>query len=573
MKKFLSYIYKRICELSLKPDKTSYIWARRAPSALACIVLWTIWFLRHFSFYQAVKTIYRELGIRFKFGYVENASGRPDVPPMLGELYFLFFTVLFSVTHYLGINNIFLTALAYYFVFESSLWIIYYTVFRRFFEVGYTIYHQLEYILTIALLIPAQALCFARIYSMSVRDVFVSLLGAAEEDTPVILVIFGFFLGAIIIGIIISTFPTENIKKGIKKAKMLIVGCGDVVKSRLYPALVNSEYAITTVGYDIKGKENILPNCEQLESIDEIKTTVAKKADAGSIVWVETPPASHAEYAKLCINNKAGLVVVEKPIAVSAQDLSVFEELTASRQSRKKMFFLSYYVLEKALPLNYLVSIKNKNSKKVNFYKKYLETTSEALTVDWNDFLGELRSVSITVNEGKDTRDWVRDEAQGGQLFETFFHNIMIATLFCGPAAAIDNDGKVVELWKNVEFKNADYTKEVHEISLKANSGAVGIDLVMRKNAEARSRTAEFIFENGEITADFDAKTATISFTHLKAKCTVGFKDEYIQNYSTLVDMVGRVYSGEALAEEVDGFEHQLPTLRWLHTLRGANKQ
>ena len=567
MKKTFNWIIKKLYDVSTKPEKSSYIWARRTRSVLATVALWAVWAARLFSAYQWVKAIYRWLGIVFKFGYVENDSGRPDIPPKLGEIYFCLFTILFSVTHHFNIKAPILTYLSYYYIFESSLWVIYYTVFRRFFELGYTIYHRLEYILTIAIIIPTQALCFARVYSISFKDTFASLLGASNDLTPPILIIFGFFLSAIVIGIIISTFPTENIKKGIKKAKMIVIGCGDVVKSRLYPSLKNSDYSVTVSSYDIT-KNNEIPCCTTLRDTEAIKKECSKSINVNSIVWVETLADTHLEYAAHAIKSGAGMVVVEKPIASSIEDIEAFECMASNPAKRKKLFFLSYYILEKALPLTYIANIGKKDEVRTKFYKKYLDISGEPLVMCWKEFLGTLKSVKIHILEGDDNREWVCGKKFGGHLFETFLHNLLIAIQFCGPAVKYNKvNGKIEEIWKNIDFKNADYTKKAHEISLKAEVQNAKIDLLMIKNSSHKKRTAQLLFENGEIVADFDTKTVQINFTHLKTKSTIRVKDEFSKNYSVLVDMVGRVYSKEALPEEVDGFKNQIDILRWLNEL------
>lgn len=575
--KVLEWVKKRMLDVSTKPDITSYNWARRTPSLLARIILFVVWALRLVSIYQWVKAVYRWLGMRFKFGYSENASGRPDVPPMLGEVYFLIYTALFSIAHHFRIDHPFFRYAAMYFIFESSLWIIYYTVFRRFFELGYTIYHQLEYILTIALLIPTQALCFARIYSMSFREAIGTLLGGGGDETPLIIVVFGFFLGAIVIGMIISTFPTENIKKSLKKAKMHVIGCGDVVKSRLQPALAESEYTVSIKGYDISEGNGLLPNYEAADE-GKIKEDLDKDLTSNSIVWIETPPDSHAEYAEHCLKKGDGMVVLEKPIAVQEEHIKRIEKLARSPFRRRRIFFLSYYVLEKALPLTYLASIAKGDERRFKFYKKYLDVSNSSLVNGWHSYLGELKSVQVDISEGKDSREWLEDNRLGGHRFETFFHNVMIAQQFCSP----------VDGWTDVEFSDADYSKEIFEISLTALACAaepkseklkedggglkgeqVKISLNMRKNAPIRNRTARLCFENGEIDADFDKKTAEIEFYQLQSKCTVSVKPEYDGKYSTMVDMVGRVYSSEAEAQEVDGFENQITALYWLGKLNG----
>ena len=555
--------FKTFFAISTKPEKTSYIWARRTRSLLATIVLWVVWAGRLLSIFQWCKYGYRRLGKWFKFGYVENDSGRPDVPPKLGEFYFCFLMGLFAVTHLMKITCPFLVTVSYYYIFESCVWVMYYTVFRRFFELGYTIYHQLEYILTIAIIIPTQALCFARIYSMSFKEVFMSLLGMGDETTPLPIIIFGFFLSAIVIGIVISTFPTENIKEGIKKAKMIIIGCGDVVKSRLYPALINSKYSTAISCYDIKEIDQI-PSCHQYNDSAEIQKACLEDIKQGSILWIETPPNSHLEYTEYAINNGAGLVIVEKPIAISKEDIKEFKKIVEKTSTRNKLFFLSYYILEKALPLTFLANIgKEESKKRVGFYKKYLDISGEPLVMCWKQFLGKLKLIKVDIIEGKDDREWI--ENNGGQLYETFIHHMLIAVQFCGlPVEYDDKTGEKKEFWECVEFVNGENNEAIREISLKAQGGNAVIDLLMRKNDAEKTRMAILEFENGSICADFDKKNAVIHFTHMKADCEIKVKDEFSQNYNVLVDMVGRVYSKEELSKDVDGFENQIDILRWL---------
>lgn len=374
MKKLFQGLFKLLCKPSTKPDITSYKWARRAPSLLASVLLWTLWFCRTLSLYQHVKLLYRGLGEKFRFGYTENASGRPDVPPWLGEVYFLLFTALFSITHHFQISATWLQILAGYYLFESSLWILYYTVFRRFFELGYTIYHQLEYITTIILIIPTQAVCFSHLYAISFHDALTGLLGAGSESFPLLITVFSYVLSAIVIGMIISNFPAENIKKCGKKAKMLILGCGDVVKSRLYPAIVRSDLAVDTAVYDLTTASDRLPICQYFGTPEELVSHAGKALNHNSVVWVETPPDSHFFYIRHFLKSPAKLLVVEKPVTTDRLELEALTGLLRKPRNRNRLFFLSYYILEKALPLSYLATFTQRGGdRRRSAYAKYLQ--------------------------------------------------------------------------------------------------------------------------------------------------------------------------------------------------------
>lgn len=556
MKKLLKGFFDALCKRSTKPDITSYKWARREHSVFASSLLWTIWFCRVLSLYQHVKVGYRALAQWRKFGYTENASGRPDVPPWLGEVYFLLFTTVFSVTHHLQISNQFLKILAMYYLFESSLWILYYTVFRRFFELGYTIYHQLEYITTIILIIPTQAVCFAHLYSISFREALAGLLGSGGDNTPLLITVCSYLLSAIVIGMIISNFPGENVKKCGKKAKMLVIGCGDVVKSRLYPALNCSDYTVDINVYDLETvpAEEQLPVCRYLEAPERIINQANKDLSNNSIIWVETPPQSHLFYLEQGLKTKARLLVVEKPIATDPEEVRKVTALLKKQKNSNRIFFLSYYILEKALPLTYLAALAQGDKTRCDAYAKYLQIEGAPLVNKWNKLLGKLISVDVRIFEGADHRSWVADHKTGGHLLETFLHNVLIAASFCRP----------VSQWKVTEFSNADYTQEVHQIWMKAICDEVDIHLHMKKNDSTPQRGATLVFENGRIVADFTAKTAEIFFDQMKTTAKLQITEEYSHNYGVLTDLVGRVFSGEYAAQAVDGFKNQPEVLQWL---------
>lgn len=171
--------------------------------------------------------------------------------------------------------------------------------------------------------------------------------------------------------------------------------------------------------------------------------------------------------------------------------------------------------------------------------------------------------MDIHVYEGTDSRKWVADHATGGHLFETFLHNVLIASIFCGP---VDN-------WNVIDFSDADYTQTIHRITLEASCGETSIHLSMKKNYAARYRGATLIFENGTIQADFDKKLAEIRFDQLNTVAKLQVAEEYRQNYCILTDLVGRVISGEYTPAEIDGLGDQPEVLRWLFQLRESHAE
>ena len=564
--------------VSTKPDISSYKWIGTELSLLSTIILWTLWLFRLLSLYQHLKAIKRVIGgklatirnadpmtlspvgafvrrlIKKPTGHkITNESGRPDIPPMMGEIYFICWTVLFALAHAFGWDNLALRILTVYYLFESCVWIFYYTVFRRFFEVGYSIYHKLEYLTAMFLIIPTQALCFAKLYGLTFRTMLMGLLGGAAEDTPFPVVILGCLFSAIVISMIISTFPMEAIKKEDTRPNMFIVGCGDVVTQRLYPALVNGKHAKKLLVYDLEGAPESAVPCTRLQDEAAIGEAIDRRVTDKDVVWVETPSFAHVSYVKRLLDTDARLIVVEKPIAVSEQDLAAVEALVKNPKTRSRLFFLSYYTLEKALPLHFLAHFNDA-------HEKYLDIDDESLIKNWRVLLGALRCAKVHICEGADDRGWVYKSENGGHLLETFLHNVLIASLMCGDPRK----------WTDVAYSERETDTGADAIELTAKCGQATIELYQEKNAPPQdcNRFAQFVFAHGTIEIDLDAKLATIFFEDMDKHSTLSVKQEYADKYSVLADMAARVASGECRADKTDGYPLQVETIRWLMGLK-----
>ncbi len=538
-----------IFQVSTKPDISSYKWVNTELSILSTVLLWFVWACRFLSLYQHIKAIYRIIGK----GKTENLSGRPDIPPMMGEIYYIIWTALFVVAHIFGWDNLVLRIAAVYYLFESSVWILYYTIFRRFFELGYSIYHQLEYLTAILLILPTQALCFAKLYSRSFREILSALLGAGNDMSPFPAKVLGCMFSAIVISMIISAFPNEAIKKKDKRPRMFIIGNGDVVKERVYPAIVESESARRVDIYDLNSAPERDSNCNYFESQEEICADIDKKLKTGDVIWIETPSYAHISYLNRFIDSKAKLLVLEKPIAVSKEELAEVEKLIKADANRDKIFFLSYYILEKALPLFYLT---NNNEK----FRKYLDIEDESLADNWRTMLGKMEKAEVNIVEGEDNREWVFKEQNGGQLLETFLHNVLLASLLCGQPQG----------WSEVKCDESKGDGNRYEISVSAKSRNTDIMLHLKKNASSEElcRKAVFTFSDGTLEADFDKKSISIYFAKLDKYSTISVKRHFTQKYSVLTDMISRVVEGECATYEIDGLTNQLQCINWLMDLQ-----
>ena len=561
-------------EISTKPNRSSIIWGDKNFSLLSAILLYTMWIARVLSLLQISKFFYRIIVQKLREiknrnqkdavkkieegqTMIDNTSGRVNVPPIFCEIYFLVWLLyLIAVHHFPTVfTGTFVQISVIYYLFESVVWVLYYTIFRRFFEEGYSIYHELEYLTNLLLVIPTQALGFAFLYHKSFRDMLAALLGAGPEETPFPVLILGALFGAIVISMIISTFPLEAVRKHATKYHMIILGNGDVVKERLLPAIkncVNSD----NCSYDtLPKKDNAFDNLNQKQINEKCKdfcNRIKANTSKNAIVWIETPTPSHRYYIEQLLSLPLPLIVVEKPIANTVEDLNFITTLIQKPGNRPKLFFLSYYLLEKALPLYYLTT---NNS----LYEKYLDIEDKPSLYNWRQRLGHLNSISVHICEGPDSREWAFDTSTGGQLIETFIHNVLIASLFCGLPSTWDKNAA----WKHKESSNA---SETTTIELNAKKKATDIHLLLKKNApiEEQKRTVEIIFANGTITADLSAQSATITFADINSECNIKVNDIYNKKYHIQLDLVKRVHSKECRSDEVDGLTNQIEVLKWL---------
>ncbi len=534
-----------LVQISTLPSPDSLKWAGQQRSILSNILLWGLWLCRVFSLLQICKLLFRRTAQLLNRGTRDKNASRINVPPMFCEIYFILWFCFTMVTYLLHMDGTVIRILTVYFLFESIVWVLYYTVFRRFYEENYSIYHELEYLTVLVLLIPSQAFGLANLYGLGFAETVSGLLGASTDTTPVVIRILGAMFAAIVISMIISSFPTEKVKKKVEKPQMHVLGCGDVVQKRLYPALLGSHcHPKDIFVYDLASSDQQIPYCSYYETPDELLKRLDSRLDKHDVVWIETPVYAHVPYLRELTDSMVSLIVLEKPITVTLEELNYVKTLVSNEETREKLFFLSYYILEKALPL-YMVSAYNPS------YERYLSIDDPYLIRNARPLLGALRSAEVTLLEGEDQRPWAFDGEYLGQFAETFVHNLLIASLFA----------RLPQEWESIRMDNVTST----DICLTAQSGRADIHLVMKKNVpeDRIRRTASFEFSNGYIHADFDRQTATVYFASLDQACHIAVKDIYKNKYGILVDLVKRVERGER-SEDLDGLKNQLDILEWI---------
>ena len=554
-------------KVSTKPNPLSFRW-HSSISILAYLILNAIYVERIFSLLQWSKYLYRVF-VKWSRGNsasIDEKSQRINVPSLLVEVYYLLVATLIVLIALSGWSaSLWAYCFAIYLLIDTSVWVLYYFFFRRFFEENYAIMHALEYTVLLPLIIVCQSACISIIWNIGIQKAFTLLL-APDPSSPTLIVALGALYTAVILGLIISNLPIENVKvKSDHKFHISIIGNGDVVKKRLLPAIsfLSNElkqFMLISVS-DRKSsalKENN-PNPDNSYvhfSYLNCKDSNHLKAIINSeIIWIATPSYTHYSYIEK-YRSKVKLLVVEKPIVIFERELEIVRQLINNSDN---IFCLSYYYLEKALPFVYL-------QHPLNFYDKYLELSlsREAILSVFSQ-IGSLKRISLHLCEGQDNRDWLQREGFGGQYFETFIHLVVLAF------TALDNDDTI--LADNWSIKDNNNVPGSYILCKGTSNKGVSILLEMGKFME-RNRTGILEYENGTLSLDFDKRSVTCKFFD-NSLAHNNFTISAINkpNYFIQLDMVERCYSEGIVPNTVDGRYIQIKALEWMFQQKLKNEQ
>lgn len=500
---------------------------------------------------QIIKASYRKYGDIRKKSSKDELSKRSNIPPIVQELYFLIWLAYFFVVWKLDMQN---NLISIYYLAESSLWVLYYTIFRRFFEEAYSIYHPLEHLVIILVIIPTQAIAIAQLYQITTKQSFIALIGNGTIDLPIYVYLLGILYLAIALSLIMTSFPTEK-RKSDNSLKVAIIGSGDVVLNKILPAIKSTTNVnwIRVFTKDIPRSYEKDSDFFQIKYIDDSIKDISK----AQMVWIATPSNTHIHYLEKLISINRFLVL-EKPITVIRNELIIAKNIIHSK-NRDKIFFLSYYLLEKALPLVYLM-------RPSSYYEKYLDISSDKSDLFYTfGLLGKLKKIDVFIIEGKDDRLWPHYEGNGGHLLETFIHNVIIASQFAG----------VPESWSEVHLSkglsnNPDGTQSYNVISMDAKAEDKSINLLMAKNILDESKLkkgVKLIFENGVIDADFVEQKVFINCFTSEKKVAIAVNKQYMGKYDIQVDLANNCFYNHVDPALVDGLSNQIEIIEWLLSL------
>lgn len=546
-------------KVSTKPNPVSFRW-HSSISIIAFIILNVIYIERIFSLLQWSKYLYR-LFVKWSKGNkasIDEKSQRINVPSVFVEIYYLLIAILMIL---IALSNYSNSLPAYYFaiylLIDSSVWLLYYFFFRRFFEENYAIMHTLEYTVLLPLVLSCQAACISIIWNIQIQKAFTLLL-APDPSSPILIILLGVLYTAVILGLVISNLPIENVKiKNDHKYHISIIGNGDVVKNRLLPAVcaVSEElkkYMLVSVSD--KYTASYLKDNNQKADMDYVHFTYLDCDDSNhikeiinsEIIWIATPSYTHYSYIGKYIN-KVKLLVVEKPIVVFERELEITRRLI---NNCGNIFCLSYYYLEKALPFVYLQN-------PLEFYEKYIKIniSREAIFSSFSK-IGSLKKIFLHLCEGQDNRSWLQNEDFGGQYFETFIHLVVLTF------TALDNDDTIiVDTWS---IKDNNNVPGSYILCNGHSNKGVSVLLEMGKYME-RNRSGILQYENGTVSLDFDKRSITCEFFNNTLSChnfTITTIDK--PNYFIQLDMVERCFSEGIAPNSIDGCDVQIRALEWM---------
>jgi len=557
---------QKICsiwdEVSTPPNRTSFYW-KDSFSVLSWTILHVVYLERGLSLLQWIKYLYRHRHRDSK----DPASKRPNVPASVVEYYYLgmlaiMLAIVFSFSS--GVFPYWTKVISWYFIIDSTFWVLYYFFFRRFFEEKYAIMHTLEYIVLFPVVLVIQACGIHVLMPEKGISAYLAMLINPNTGTPILILLLSVVYVAVIFGLIISNIPMEKVKeKGEFQFHLLVIGYGDVVRNRLKPTLksfVKSQekpeylnvayYALRDTipdeaheheGRYFESRFPLIPDSKSNQ--DDFHKDVLRS----NILWIATPPFAHFQYLDK-YRNEGKFIVLEKPITVFRKEYELIKEMRKSHWNN--IFLLSYYLLEKALPLTFLY-------RPLSCYVQFLDFHGRDRDDILQHFalLGSLRQVDINIIEQEDTRNWAFDQAYGGQLFETFIHHLSLTCLVLGhipplSSGSLKNDGK--------------------EILFDGIDEGCKYRLHLKKNTEEKIQKAVFTYDNGHIQMNMNTEEKNLSLflsNPNRSNYTLSIKENYrgeSNPYAVQWNLVRLCHEQGIIPSEVDCSDIQFDCLDWL---------
>lgn len=553
-------------KVAMTPPRASWLWHGRG-SLLAFLLFWSVTLLRCLSPLQWVKWLYRR--------WQSGRELRPDFHARDTERYFLVVLALVVLAWALlpspggmpgsGLLHA-LPWVVWVLVAETVLWLAYYLLFRNFMELGYTLYHPAEYFIVVPLVFAIQLFGLSYIGDVAPKVVFSRIFGGGDVAAHWPYTALGMLYLTIIIANLQRMSPETRFKPA---SNFTVVGAGDVVRHRLLPALLDAGQLrpaqITVLSTRIDEESARLLDKERIRhrvcDAEEIRRRIRAE---GTPVFVATPSDAHFEYITALA--ASGLrFAMEKPLVVKPQELRALGE--NRHRLMENGFALSYYSLEKALPLTYLFTLNPYHAPFLDYDRALDEAIARTLPR-----LGRLASVDIQLLESPErsptavVRPWTEDPLLGGLKFETFIHPALLLRIVAGRAMPQERPRIRAGVSPAAQRQDSPTFLEA-----RGERGSARYRLVAAKYVDPNKarRMARLVFEHGTVHADFDARTCTVAFSGGGSPegFSIGIARRYAANYAVQAGLALRFFSDGWTDIRYDEFETQLETLAWLNEL------
>jgi predicted dehydrogenase len=563
-------ITKFFSQLSTKPNYESYTWGNQH-SIFALIIYRLVYVARMFSPLQWCKTLWRKLNDK----PTNNSRERKDFHALYTE-YYLALILAFSLTVYYSQPYIqgFISThypLAYdvisdvkyvvvtWLLIESILWVTYYMLLRILIENRLSIFNEAEYFIALPFVLFTQIIFFASLGNVTLAETTAALFNLPIKDphlteqARLAIGLLGYMYTALIIANIINLIPAIPVWH---RPNITIIGAGDVVEQRILPALLDQKFyhpkqlSITSdnisesfkitldeLGVDYFEVNSHAPQgkvtfAQRNKVRQDIVNYVTKRS---SYAIIATPTAEHFPYMTALAKEQV-IFAVEKPIISTRAELIAMNDY--GDNIMKNGFLLSYYWLEKALPLNYFLSLNA-------HYRDFLEISSESnpdkyisqTTLAYiRERLGNPTKITIKFYEKEESRLWALLKETGGFYYETFIHPMTLLYNVLGKKIALEQLNVDWYLSKSAQQKFQQDESELGAsfIHLYGQVGQCLVDIKSGKFTDIKERSMFVEFESGRVDVNLDSMSCFIKWNNggKHSSTSIRMKDEYQKPYS-----------------------------------------
>lgn len=555
--------------ISKKPHYESYTWGSHV-SFFASSFYFIIFIFRHFSLLQLIKQIYRYIN-RNK-NKVEKKE-RSDFHALYTEWYLLFVFTCFFFNYQYNFSDSFPIVANFifgYFLLESITWIFYYLFFRILLERHLSIYNEIEYFICLPIVLATQSIIVSswlNIEGFTATQVFSMALNFSNTQTFNLNEIFifclnllGFIYTAVIIANIIALVPSIPIQR---RQNITIIGAGDVVQKRMLDAFLtfynNKQISIVSMGISSNFKKVLQDKEIQAFDVKNINEIINIIKNRSSFAIIATPTQFHYEYM-VALDKEKIPFAVEKPITNFKPYLL---ELNKNSRIMDNGFLLSYYWLEKALSLNYFLTLNPEYKEYINIIKTKRDDNSidscdlNTLQLFKNE-LGTLKQIKIQMIENKElkSREWSLRKENGGMIFETLIHAFTLLYNICDQS--LDYSLKKID-WKKSD--NIHTTGVIIEGSYKKCNFEIEVDKKSKKD-----RFLKVEYSNGNINLNIEDKECTITL-NTGENIKLSIKKYYLRNYTLQVHLIDKFIQNGSQWQSIrfDDYPNQISLLLYLY--------